>query len=48
MNQLISPTFSRVICFLIPVVVFASIINEMATMPLQGSFTYSVDQSKVK
>jgi hypothetical protein len=48
MNQLITPNVSRVLCFIIPVVVFASIVNELATMPAQGSFTYSVDHSKVK
>jgi hypothetical protein len=48
MNQLITPAVSRVLCFLIPVVVFGSIINDLATMPAQGSFTYSVDHSKVK
>ena len=48
MNQIITPAFSRVLCFLIPVVVFGSIINDLATMPAQGSFTNSVDHSKVK
>ena len=48
MKQLIPPAVSRVLCFLIPVVVFGSIINDLATMPVQGSFTYSVDHSKVK
>jgi len=48
MNQLITPSVSRVLCFLIPVLVFGSIVNDLVTMPAQGSFTNSVDHSKVK
>jgi hypothetical protein len=32
---------------MIPVVVFATIINDLANVPATGSFNYSLDQSKV-
>ena len=48
MNQLITPAFSRVLCFLIPVVVFGSIINDLSTIPPANPINYSVSQGNLK
>jgi hypothetical protein len=47
MFRIITPAVSRVCCFMIPVVVFATIINDLANLPATGSFNYSPDQSKM-
>jgi hypothetical protein len=48
MNQLITPAVSRVLCFLIPVVVFGSIINDLSTIPPANPINYSLAQGKLK
>lgn len=47
MLRIITPAVSRVFCFMIPVVVFATIIHDLAEAPANGSFDYSLSQGKL-
>jgi hypothetical protein len=47
MNKLITPAVSRVLCFLVPVVVLASIVHDLGTIPPANPISPSLAQGKV-
>jgi hypothetical protein len=47
MNKLITPAVYRALCFLVPVVVIASIVHDLGTIPPANPISPSLAQGKV-